>query len=92
MSGLAVNGLDDAVQPPGWASALPRPWYRGREKHPAGQSWFDVYPLSGGDFAVYEGGQFQEVISFLIRGRDRALRWDTGRGIGARRALAAAMT
>jgi glyoxylase-like metal-dependent hydrolase (beta-lactamase superfamily II) len=46
-----------------------------------------VYPLSGGDYALYEGGHFQEVISFLILGRDRALLWDTGMGIGDMRAL-----
>jgi glyoxylase-like metal-dependent hydrolase (beta-lactamase superfamily II) len=84
--------LDDAVQPPDWAAALPRPWYRGREKRSTGQPWFDVYPLFPGDYALYEGGHFQEVISFLILGRDRGLLWDTGMGIGDIRALAEELT
>lgn len=35
-----------------------------------------------GIFAIYEPGQFEEVISYLIVGSERALLFDTGLGIG----------
>jgi hypothetical protein len=46
------------------------------------QDWFEVYRIEDGIFAIYEPGQFEEVISFLVTGDDRALLFDTGLGIG----------
>ncbi len=43
--------------------------------------WFEVYRAADGVFAIAEPYQFQEVISYLIVGSDRALMFDTGLGL-----------
>lgn len=43
--------------------------------------WYEVYDLGTKTFAIYEPGHFQEVISFLVLGDDKALLLDTGMGI-----------
>jgi glyoxylase-like metal-dependent hydrolase (beta-lactamase superfamily II) len=43
--------------------------------------WFEVYRAADGVFAIAEPFQFQEVISYLVVGRDRALLFDTGLGL-----------
>ncbi|MDR3038289.1 MAG: MBL fold metallo-hydrolase, partial [Candidatus Adiutrix sp.] len=45
-----------------------------------------------GGWAIYEPGHFQEVISFLFEGAERALLWDTGLGPGDMRALVESLT
>ncbi|MEO1202950.1 MAG: MBL fold metallo-hydrolase, partial [Pseudomonadota bacterium] len=54
--------------------------------------WFEVYAVSDGVFAIYEPGQFEEVISYLIVGDQRALLFDTGLGIGDIASVAASLT
>ncbi len=44
--------------------------------------WFQVYQLPYNVFAIFEPYHFQEVISFLICGNEKALLLDTGMGIG----------
>ncbi|MDO4500266.1 MAG: MBL fold metallo-hydrolase [Erysipelotrichaceae bacterium] len=46
------------------------------------QPWFKVYDIGKNILAIYEPYHFQEVISYLIKGEDKALLWDTGLGIG----------
>jgi glyoxylase-like metal-dependent hydrolase (beta-lactamase superfamily II) len=65
-----------------WWDKLPRPEWSAFERIDQDQDWFDVYRIADGVFAIYEPGQFEEVISFLILGDDRALLFDTGLGIG----------
>lgn len=43
--------------------------------------WFKVYKLENDIYAIAEPYHFQEVISYLILGDDKALLWDTGMGI-----------
>lgn len=43
--------------------------------------WFEVYRPADGVFAIAEPHQFQETISYLIVGSDRALLFDTGLGL-----------
>lgn len=88
----ACGGADDAGDNPQvtnrgadrdhWWDELPRPAWQAFEKIPQPQDWFEVYRVSDGVFAIYEPGQFEEVISFLITGEERALLFDTGLGIG----------
>lgn len=47
-----------------------------------GDEWFEVYKLPNGVFALIENGHIQGVCSFLIIGSKKALRFDTGMGIG----------
>lgn len=75
-----------------WWDSLPRPEWAAFEKVETGQDWFEVYRLMDGIYAIYEPGQFEEVMSFLIEGSDRALLFDTGLGIGDMRAVVDSLT
>jgi glyoxylase-like metal-dependent hydrolase (beta-lactamase superfamily II) len=87
-----METIADAVRPAGWADVPPRAW-RGQSPCLAALSpWFEVYRLPCGGWAIYEPGHFQEVISFLFEGRERALLWDTGLGVGDLRTLAESLT
>ena len=75
-----------------WWDELPRPQWAEFEKINTNQAWFDVYRIRDHIYALHEPGQFEEVISFLIVGDDRALLFDTGLGIGDIKAVVAALT
>jgi glyoxylase-like metal-dependent hydrolase (beta-lactamase superfamily II) len=65
-----------------WWDGLPRPEWSAFEKIEQSEDWFEVYRIDDEIYAIYEPGQFEEVISFLIVGNDFALMFDTGLGIG----------
>ena len=67
---------------PEWCRTLPRPAYKHLERVPIADSWFEVYRVRPGVFALYEPHQYEEVISYLVMGSKRALLFDTGLGIG----------
>jgi glyoxylase-like metal-dependent hydrolase (beta-lactamase superfamily II) len=75
-----------------WWEALPRPAWNAFSKVLESQGWFEVYEIRPGLFAIYEPGQFEEVISYLIVGTEKALLFDTGLGIGDMRAVVAELT
>jgi len=87
-----INKLKNAVQPDAWYKALPRAGYTGLEKVMQSQSWFEVYRLPHDVYTIYEPGHFQEVISFLVIGKRRALLLDTGMGIGDMKKLVSELT
>jgi glyoxylase-like metal-dependent hydrolase (beta-lactamase superfamily II) len=66
---------------PEWCRNLPRPEYARLERVKVSGDWFQVYRIAPGIFALYEPHQYEEVISYLIVGRRRALLFDTGMGI-----------
>lgn len=84
--------MDDLVQPQNWWSALPRPQYAQLERIAVDSDWFEVYQLPNRVLAIYEPHHFQEVISFLILGSERALLVDTGMGIKNIRAVVEELT
>lgn len=65
-----------------WWDKLPRPEWKAFPQIQTSSNWFEVYQITPNIIAIYEPGQFEEVISYLITGRDKALLWDTGTGIG----------
>jgi len=75
-----------------WWNSLPRPEWAAYEKIEQAQDWFEVYRIADDIYAIYEPGQFEEVISFLIVGSDRALLFDTGLGIGDMRQVVSGLT
>lgn len=77
-----------------WFDNLPREHWNNYEliELPEDQDWFEVYKITENIFALYEMGQFEEVISYLILGQDRALLFDTGIGVGDIGALVRALT
>ena len=87
-AGVENRGSDTA----NWWDALPRPEWALYEKIAQDQDWFEVYRVADGVFAIYEPGQFEEVISFLIEGTERALLFDTGLGIGDMRRVVDQLT
>jgi glyoxylase-like metal-dependent hydrolase (beta-lactamase superfamily II) len=66
---------------PDWCKSLPRPEYKTLDRVLPNESWFEVYRIRPGVFAIYEPHQAEEVISYLIVGTKQALLFDTGMGI-----------
>jgi len=64
----------------------------GIERVAVGDPWFEVYKPAPGVYAIYEPHQSEEVISYLIVGKERALLFDTGMGISDIKKLAAELT
>ena len=64
-----------------WWDALPREEWSAFEKVEQDQDWFEVYRVADGVFALVEPRQFQETISYLVVGTNRALLFDTGLGL-----------
>ena len=66
----------------GWPTALPRPNNSRLDRLESNDPWFEVYEVSAGTFALLEPHHYEEVISYLVLGTDRALLLDSGMGIG----------
>jgi glyoxylase-like metal-dependent hydrolase (beta-lactamase superfamily II) len=64
-----------------WCDQIPRPPNAALPKAPVATDWFDVRQVTDGVYALIEPLQFQEAISYLILGRDRALLFDSGIGL-----------
>ena len=77
---------------PEWCKALPRPEYKSLQRVLPEETWFEVYKVAPGTFAIYEPHQFEETISYLIVGTKQALLFDTGMGIGNIKAVVARLT
>ncbi len=70
------------IVPKKWYDKLPREAWSNYEKVEQPDPWFEVYKLTDTVYAVYEDGQFEEVISYLVLGDKKAALIDTGNGIG----------
>ena len=79
-------------QKPEWCNALPRPEYKTLQRVLPDETWFEVYRVAPGTFAIYEPHQYEETISYLIVGTKQALLFDTGTGIGNIKAVVARLT
>jgi len=77
---------------PAWCAKLPRPAYAALPRVPVRSDWFEVYQVDPNVYAIYEPRQWQEVISYLVIGRERALLFDTGMGIAGIRTVVSALT
>ncbi len=56
------------------------------------RSWFELREIHPGVWSLSEPGHLEEVISYLVLGRDRAVLLDTGMGIGDLSAAIARLT
>lgn len=61
-------------------SEIPRPGNSGLPLSEASDDWFQVYETASDTYAIVEPFHYQETISHLIIGDDRALLFDTGMG------------
>jgi glyoxylase-like metal-dependent hydrolase (beta-lactamase superfamily II) len=59
---------------------------------PTDQPWFAVFRLEPGVFIIEEPWQVEQVKSFLVTGRERAMLLDTGCGVGDMRRLVESLT
>ena len=82
------RGVDTAK----WWEKLPREEWSAYKRVAANEPWFEVYKIDDGLFALYEPGQFEEVISFLIVGETAALLFDTGLGLAPIEPVVARLT
>lgn len=64
-----------------WCEDGPRDGFRRLAKIDVGSDWFEVYELGYDVYAICEPHQFEEAISYLILGDERALLFDTGLGV-----------
>jgi glyoxylase-like metal-dependent hydrolase (beta-lactamase superfamily II) len=89
----SLVGLNAAMaQKPEWCKQLPRPEYKKLIRLSTPDSWFEVYSVRPGVLAIYEPQQAEEVISYLVLGKKRALLFDTGMGISDMKKLAQGLT
>jgi len=65
-----------------WWDTLPRLVYSSLERVETSQPWFDVYRLHDWLYAIYEGGQYDEALMYLVIGGEWAVVVDGGTGIG----------
>jgi glyoxylase-like metal-dependent hydrolase (beta-lactamase superfamily II) len=89
---VVVGSTTSAAQDAPWWKALPRPIYRELERVKVDSPWFEVYRVGPGTTALYEPGHWQEAISYLVEGRERAVLFDTGLGIGNIKAVVDQLT
>lgn len=75
-----------------WWDKLPRAEWSAYPRLLEEHEWFEVHQVFPQVYAIYEPGQFEEVISFLIVGSQRALLFDTGLGIAAMQPVIAQLT
>ncbi len=80
------------IVPVKWYEKLPRKAWNRYTKVEQPDSWFEVYKLMDGVHAIYEDGQFEEVISYLVEGEETAILIDTGIGIGDIKAVVQRLT
>jgi glyoxylase-like metal-dependent hydrolase (beta-lactamase superfamily II) len=81
-----------AMKPADWKKNLPRPAWKNLKRISEENSWFCVYELDYRTYAIYEDGQYEESISYLLLGEDRAMLVDTGNGIANLRAQCRKLT
>lgn len=65
-----------------WYDVMPRPSWSQYNLIDTNQNWFEVYQLNENTYAIYEPYQWQEAISYLLIGTEKAMLVDTLQGIG----------
>ncbi len=83
---------EDLIVPRKWWEKLPRAAWGEYRRVDQPDGWFEVYELTETVYAIYEPGQFEEVISYLALGGERAALIDTGNGIGDINAVVKGLT
>jgi glyoxylase-like metal-dependent hydrolase (beta-lactamase superfamily II) len=77
---------------PDFCGQIPRAGWAEYEKLDVSDDWFQVYRLHDDLYAISEPYQWQEVISYLIIGEERALLFDSGNGMGDIKRVVDALT
>jgi len=88
----AKKGESELVQSEKWWKELPRKVYAGLERIQTSEDWFEVYKITENTYAIYEPYQFDEAISYLVIGEQKAALIDTGTGLGNIKRVTAELT
>ena len=64
-----------------WCEQAPRPEFKKLREVITNNTWFKVYAIDDNIYAISEPYNFQEVISYLVIGKQKALLFDTGMGL-----------
>lgn len=75
-----------------WYDALPRASWAEYNLIDTNQDWFEVYQLNESTYAIYEPYQWQEAISYLLIGTEKAMLVDTLQGIGDLKSVVTQLT
>ena len=75
-----------------WYDVMPRASWSKLNAIDTDQNWFEVYQLNANTYAIYEPFQWQEAISYLLIGSERAMLVDTLQGIGDLKAVVDQLT
>lgn len=86
------QSYSSAIEMSSFCDRLPRAAYSAYTKHKTSNDWFEVYEVEENVWAIYEPFQWQEVISYLIIGTEKAVLFDTGNGIGDIKAIVEKLT
>ena len=65
-----------------WWDTLPRDAYSKLEKVETSQPWYSVYKIHNWLYCIYEDGQYDEAVMYLVIGEKEAVLIDGGTGIG----------
>jgi glyoxylase-like metal-dependent hydrolase (beta-lactamase superfamily II) len=84
--------VNDIIVPKKWYEKLPREAWSHYQKIRQPDVWFEVYRLTPSVYALYEDGQFEEVVSYLVLGEAKAALIDTGNGVGDIKSLVDKLT
>jgi len=76
----------------GWCAEVPRPANIALPRAPVSDRWYTIVEAAPGVYAFLEPQQFQEAVSYLIVGTQRALLFDTGIGVVPLRPLVERLT
>jgi glyoxylase-like metal-dependent hydrolase (beta-lactamase superfamily II) len=68
-------------KPDSWCNQKPRAQFSSLKEVHTSHPWFKVYNVGKDVLAIAEPYNYQEVISYLITGKDKALLFDTGMGL-----------
>ncbi|MEM8933404.1 MAG: MBL fold metallo-hydrolase [Acidobacteriota bacterium] len=88
----SLGQLASALKPSRWCDLLPRASHADLVRVPIADDWFVVYRAAPDVLAILEPYQWEEVVSYLILGEERALLFDTGMGISDIRAVVEELT
>lgn len=75
-----------------WCDQEIRPEFSELKEIKTSSSWFKVYEVGENVYAIAEPFNFQEVISYLIIGNEKALLFDTGMGLASIAAITKELT
>jgi len=91
LAAIAPAAMAQTPQPE-WCKSLPNPKYKPLKRIALPDTWFEAYEVSPSVFALFEPRQSEGTIGYLIVGRQRAILFDTGMGIGDIKSIVAQLT